>query len=71
MTGAMKLQPNDGPKSSLSIGPRLGRCSEISSKFIRRFTEGIRKLAGNTSGDCQKKSGRLAARISEAAGMAG
>ncbi|RWV89435.1 hypothetical protein BHE74_00012423 [Ensete ventricosum] len=54
MTGAMKLQPNDGPGSSLSIGPGF---SWISSEFTRRFTEGIRKLAGSTSGDRRKKTG--------------
>ncbi|RWV83089.1 hypothetical protein GW17_00055352 [Ensete ventricosum] len=46
MTGAMTLQPDDGPRSSLSIGPGFGRCSGISSKFTRRFTKGIGKLAG-------------------------
>ncbi|RRT31607.1 hypothetical protein B296_00042677 [Ensete ventricosum] len=51
MTGAMKLQPDDGPGSSLSIGPRFARCSEISLEFARRFVEGIGKLAGNTLGD--------------------
>ncbi|RZS20740.1 hypothetical protein BHM03_00053303 [Ensete ventricosum] len=36
-----------------------------------RFAEGIGKLAVNTSGDRRKKTGRLAARMSEAAGLAG
>ncbi|RWV88981.1 hypothetical protein GW17_00048895 [Ensete ventricosum] len=36
-----------------------------------RSVEGIGKLVGNTSGDRQKKTGRLVARISEAAGLAG
>ncbi|RRT60273.1 hypothetical protein B296_00012877 [Ensete ventricosum] len=41
--------------------------SGISSKFARRFAEGIRKLVGNTAGDCRKKTERLTARMSEAA----
>ncbi|RWW71929.1 hypothetical protein BHE74_00020297 [Ensete ventricosum] len=44
---AEKLVGNDGPRSSLSIGPGFGRCSGILLEFTRRFTEGIRKLAGN------------------------
>ncbi|RRT42709.1 hypothetical protein B296_00026467 [Ensete ventricosum] len=71
MIGAMELQPDDGPRSSLSIGLGFGRCSEISSKFARRFTKRIRKLAENTPGDRQKKTGRLTARMSEAARLAG
>ncbi|RWV90229.1 hypothetical protein BHE74_00032704 [Ensete ventricosum] len=57
MTGAMELQLDDGPRSSLSIEPGFRRCSGISSKFARRFVEGIGKLAGNTPGDRRKKIG--------------
>ncbi|RRT33713.1 hypothetical protein B296_00054163 [Ensete ventricosum] len=32
-------------------------------KFIRRFAEGIRKLAGNTKGDCRKKDRRTCRKI--------
>ncbi|RRT45283.1 hypothetical protein B296_00031415 [Ensete ventricosum] len=71
MTGAMELQPNDWPRSSLSIRPGFIRCSGISPKFARRFAEGIRKLVGNTSGDHRKKIERLTARMPEAAGLAG
>ncbi|RRT63827.1 hypothetical protein B296_00014022 [Ensete ventricosum] len=71
MTRTMKLQPDDGPRSSLSIEPGFGRCSGISSKFARKFVEGIEKLAGNTSRDRWKKTGRLATRMPEAAGLAG
>ncbi|RWV91068.1 hypothetical protein GW17_00046678 [Ensete ventricosum] len=67
----MKLQPYDGPRSSLSIGPGFGRCSGISSKFARRFAEEIGKFAGNTSGDHQKKIGRLTVRLPKAARLAG
>ncbi|RZR77948.1 hypothetical protein BHM03_00003158 [Ensete ventricosum] len=67
----MELQPYDGPRSSLSIGPGFGRCSGISPEFARRFVEGIRKLVGNMSGDCRKKTIGLVARMSEAAGLAG
>ncbi|RZS13901.1 hypothetical protein BHM03_00045536 [Ensete ventricosum] len=65
MIGAMELQPDDGLRSSLSIGPRFGRYSGISPEFARRFTEGIGKLAGNMSGDYQKKIIGLIARIPE------
>ncbi|RRT76846.1 hypothetical protein B296_00012004 [Ensete ventricosum] len=71
MIGAMELQLDDGPRSSLSIGPGFGRYSGISSKFARRFTEGIGKLAGNTPGDHRKKTRRLTARIAKAVGLAG
>ncbi|RRT64805.1 hypothetical protein B296_00007373 [Ensete ventricosum] len=46
-----KLQPNNGPRSSLSIGPGFGRCSGFRREFARRFAGGIMKLAGNTLGD--------------------
>ncbi|RWW47706.1 hypothetical protein BHE74_00046270, partial [Ensete ventricosum] len=59
MTGAMELQLDDGPRSSLSIGLGFGRCSGISPKFARRFVEGIKKLARNTVGDYRKKTERL------------
>ncbi|RRT35288.1 hypothetical protein B296_00055604 [Ensete ventricosum] len=59
----MELQPDDGPRSSLSIKPGFGRCSGISSKFARRFTEEIRKLTGNTSGDYRKKTKRLSKNV--------
>ncbi|RWV89573.1 hypothetical protein GW17_00048274 [Ensete ventricosum] len=71
MTGAIELQPDDGLRSSLSIGPGFRRCSEISPKFARRFAEGIGKFARNTPGDYRKKTRRLAERMSKAAGLAG
>ncbi|RWW42141.1 hypothetical protein BHE74_00052326 [Ensete ventricosum] len=71
MTGAMKLQPDDGPRSSLGIVPGFGRCSGISLEFARRFAEWIGKLAGNTLGDRRKKTERLATRMSEGAGLVG
>ncbi|RRT40072.1 hypothetical protein B296_00043032 [Ensete ventricosum] len=49
----------------------FGRCSGISPTFARRFTEGIRKLAGNTPGDHRKKTERLTAIMSEAVGLTG
>ncbi|RWV81346.1 hypothetical protein GW17_00057242, partial [Ensete ventricosum] len=39
-------------------------------EFARRFAEGIRKLTGNTPGDCQKKIRRLTARMPKAVGLA-
>ncbi|RWW52964.1 hypothetical protein BHE74_00040574, partial [Ensete ventricosum] len=65
------LQPDDGLRSSLSIGPRFGRYSGISLEFARRFTEGIGKLAGNMSGDYRKKTIGLIARIPEVIELAG
>ncbi|RRT38031.1 hypothetical protein B296_00011108 [Ensete ventricosum] len=52
---AIELQPNDGPRSRLSIGSGFRRCSRISPKFARRFAEGIGKLAGNTPGDVGRR----------------
>ncbi|RWW04191.1 hypothetical protein GW17_00032599 [Ensete ventricosum] len=63
----MELQPDNGPRSSLSIKPGFRRCSGISSKFVRRFG----KLAGNTPGDRRKKTIGLTARMLEATELAG
>ncbi|RRT50916.1 hypothetical protein B296_00036810 [Ensete ventricosum] len=49
MIEAMKLQPNDGPRLSLGIGPGLDDVVEPRREFARRFTKGIRKLVGNMS----------------------
>ncbi|RWW41681.1 hypothetical protein BHE74_00052821, partial [Ensete ventricosum] len=68
--GAMELQPDDGPRSSLSIGSEFGRCSGISPKFARRFDEGIGKLARNTR-DRRKKAIGLAAKMSKAVKFVG
>ncbi|RRT37355.1 hypothetical protein B296_00031512 [Ensete ventricosum] len=70
MIGAMELRLDDRPRSNLSIGPGFRRCSGISSKFVRRSAEGIRKLVGNTPGDHRKKTRRLATRMPEVAGLA-
>ncbi|RRT32281.1 hypothetical protein B296_00048181 [Ensete ventricosum] len=67
----MELQPDDGPRSSLSIRPGFGRCSRISSEFARGFTEGIEKLARNMLGDCRTKTIGLVVRMSEATRLAG
>ncbi|RRT46055.1 hypothetical protein B296_00021310 [Ensete ventricosum] len=65
----MKLHPDDGPRSSLGIGPgsddTVGSCWE----FARRFTEGIGKLAGNLNGDHREKTRGLIARMSVAIGL--
>ncbi|RRT54216.1 hypothetical protein B296_00035862 [Ensete ventricosum] len=42
------LRQDNGPRSSLSIEPGFGRCGGFHQDFARRFTEGIKKLAGNT-----------------------
>ncbi|RWW41597.1 hypothetical protein BHE74_00052906, partial [Ensete ventricosum] len=59
MTGAMELQPDDGPRSSLGIGSGLDDAVEPRQEFARRFTERIGKLAGNTPGDRRKNTIRL------------
>ncbi|RWW10725.1 hypothetical protein GW17_00025719 [Ensete ventricosum] len=58
----MELQPDDGPRSSLGIGPGSDDVVGPRREFVRRFVEGIRKLAGNMLGDHQKipEASRLA-----------
>ncbi|RZR91913.1 hypothetical protein BHM03_00020093 [Ensete ventricosum] len=51
MTGAMELQPNDGPRSTLGIRPGSDNAVESCREFAMRFAEGIGNLARNTSGD--------------------
>ncbi|RRT68888.1 hypothetical protein B296_00032601 [Ensete ventricosum] len=48
---------DDGPRSSLGIGLGLDDTLGPHREFARRFTEGIRKLAGSTPGDHRKKTG--------------
>ncbi|RWV82218.1 hypothetical protein GW17_00056299 [Ensete ventricosum] len=48
---AEKLAGNNGPRSSLSIGPGFGRCGGFRWEFAKKFTERIEKLAGNMLGD--------------------
>ncbi|RWV79987.1 hypothetical protein GW17_00058802, partial [Ensete ventricosum] len=71
MTGAMKLQPDDGPRSSLGIGSGSDDVVGSRREFARRITKGIEKLAGNTPGDRRKKTIGLATRMSEAIGLGG
>ncbi|RRT45384.1 hypothetical protein B296_00029210 [Ensete ventricosum] len=52
-----------GRSSDDAVGPR--------QEFVRRFVEGIRKLAGNTLGDCWKKTVRFIARMPEATELGG
>ncbi|RRT56005.1 hypothetical protein B296_00038807, partial [Ensete ventricosum] len=47
----INVQPNNGPRSSLSIGPGFERCGGFRWEFAKRFAEGIRKFTGNTPGD--------------------
>ncbi|RZS26781.1 hypothetical protein BHM03_00060175, partial [Ensete ventricosum] len=61
---------NDVPRSSLGIRPSSDDVVGPRQEFVMRFAEGIRKLAGKTSGDRQKKTIGLIARMSEAAGLA-
>ncbi|RWW38266.1 hypothetical protein BHE74_00056568 [Ensete ventricosum] len=66
----MKLQPDNGPRSSLGIGPSSDDAVGSRREFARRFTEGIGKLARNMKGDYQEKTRGLTARMSEATGLA-
>ncbi|RWV93297.1 hypothetical protein GW17_00044260 [Ensete ventricosum] len=67
----MKLQPNYGPRSSLSIKPSSDDTVEPRREFAKRFVEGIGKLAGNTPGDRQKKTIGLVAIMSEVTRLGG
>ncbi|RWW74878.1 hypothetical protein BHE74_00017138, partial [Ensete ventricosum] len=63
MAGSMKLQPDDGPRYSLGIGPSSDDAVGSCRKFARRFAEGIRKLAGNVKGDRWKEDRRTCRKI--------
>ncbi|RZS11650.1 hypothetical protein BHM03_00043008 [Ensete ventricosum] len=67
----MKLQLDNGPRSSLGIRLSLDNAVGPRREFARRFAERIGKLAGNMTGDCRKKTRRLTVRIQEAARLAG
>ncbi|RRT42968.1 hypothetical protein B296_00043405 [Ensete ventricosum] len=71
MTGSIELQPDNGPRSSLGIGPGSDDAVGSRREFARKFVEGIGKLAGNMKGDHWEKTGGLAARMSEATGLCG
>ncbi|RZR77820.1 hypothetical protein BHM03_00003019 [Ensete ventricosum] len=71
MTGAIELQPNDGPRSSLDIGPGFDDVVRPRWEFARRFVEGIRKLTRNTLGHHRKKTIGPATRMPEAAELSG
>ncbi|RWV96708.1 hypothetical protein GW17_00040557 [Ensete ventricosum] len=62
----MKLQLDNGPRSSLGIRLSLDNAIGPRREFARRFAERIGKLAGNMTGDCRKKTRRLTVRIQEA-----
>ncbi|RWV81343.1 hypothetical protein GW17_00057245 [Ensete ventricosum] len=61
--GSLSEEERDSPKDCRGKPKSLPR-------FARRFAKGIRKLTGNMSGDYRKKTKGLAARISEAVGLA-
>ncbi|RZR83099.1 hypothetical protein BHM03_00009642 [Ensete ventricosum] len=68
--GSRKLQPDNGPRSSLGISPGSDDAVGFCREFARRFTERIGKLAGNTLGDHREMTGRLGASMSEAIRLA-
>ncbi|RZS07442.1 hypothetical protein BHM03_00038309 [Ensete ventricosum] len=51
------LQPDNGSRSSLGIGPGLDDAVGPHWEFARRFAKEIRKLARSTPGDHRKKIG--------------
>ncbi|RRT34998.1 hypothetical protein B296_00031741 [Ensete ventricosum] len=51
MIGAMKLQPDDGPRSSLCIGPGYKRCNGISPKGLGSSLGTRWEIAGRTPED--------------------
>ncbi|RRT35175.1 hypothetical protein B296_00017316 [Ensete ventricosum] len=63
MARSMKLQPDDGPRYSLGIGPSTDDAVGSHRKFARRFAEGIEKLTGNAKGDRQKEDRRTCHKI--------
>ncbi|RWW52654.1 hypothetical protein BHE74_00040902 [Ensete ventricosum] len=63
MAGSMKLQPDDGPRYSLGIGPSSDDMVGSRRKFARRFTEAIGKLAGNMKEDHRKEDQRTCHKI--------
>ncbi|RRT73448.1 hypothetical protein B296_00029375 [Ensete ventricosum] len=67
----MELQPDNESRSSLGI--RLGSDDALGPRqeFARRFNKWTRKLAGNTPGDCRKKTESLIVRMSEAIELTG
>ncbi|RZS26314.1 hypothetical protein BHM03_00059638 [Ensete ventricosum] len=67
MTGAMKLQPDDGPRSSLGIRPGSNNVVGPRREFARRFTEDIGSLLGTH----REIARRLTARMLDAARLAG
>ncbi|RWW40072.1 hypothetical protein BHE74_00054534 [Ensete ventricosum] len=71
MIGAMELQPDDGQRSSLGIGPGSDDAVGSRWEFARKFTEGIGKLARNMLGDRRKKTIGLTARMLEDARLGG
>ncbi|RZS01033.1 hypothetical protein BHM03_00030831 [Ensete ventricosum] len=64
MAESMKLQPDDGPRYNLGIGPSSNNLVGSHRKFARRFTEGIKKLVGNVKGDRSKEDHRTYRKIS-------
>ncbi|RRT41544.1 hypothetical protein B296_00025882 [Ensete ventricosum] len=69
--GAIELQPDDGPRSSLGIRSGSDDAMRPLREFTWRFAEGIGKFAGNTLGDRRKKTIRLAVRMPKAVGLVG
>ncbi|RRT54176.1 hypothetical protein B296_00013517 [Ensete ventricosum] len=67
----MKLQPNDGPRYNLGIELSSDDAVGSRRKFVRRFVEGIEKLARNMKGDCRKKTEGLAVRLLVVVGVCG
>ncbi|RZS26663.1 hypothetical protein BHM03_00060032 [Ensete ventricosum] len=59
----MKLQPDDGPRYSLGIGPSSDDAVGSRRKFTRRFAEGIGKLVGYIKDDRREEDRRTCRKI--------
>ncbi|RWV99845.1 hypothetical protein GW17_00037229 [Ensete ventricosum] len=68
MAGSMKLQPDDGSRYSLGIGPSSDDAVGSHRKFARRFAEGIEKLARNAKGDRREEDRRACRKIAGVCG---
>ncbi|RWW09021.1 hypothetical protein GW17_00027511 [Ensete ventricosum] len=66
MTGSIELKLDNGPRSSLGIGPGSDDAVGSRQEFARRFAERIGKLVRNMKGDRRKKTKGLIARMQEA-----
>ncbi|RRT34101.1 hypothetical protein B296_00054889 [Ensete ventricosum] len=71
MIGAIELQPDDGPRSSLGIGPGSEDVVGSRRHSLGDSPKGSGSSLGTRTGDHRKKTERLATRLPEATGLVG